>query len=353
MKEHGQQHPERRALNRLVRDGVGRRVDVNEKQRGGRRGPRRWLYFLGAARGGEAIVAGARRCGVKDDPETVKRAYMRGGLKGRHTLVRNDFLIRLMLDAATEEGVEVPLEECWGEACPTYPLYGAKVVRDEAGRELEGRDRDRAGYERILPDGRFEVRWTDAVGGRPVEGTFDLEVEIWTRTAAVVDKIDARAAMFLRLLEDREAGERAAWRREAREISFEPRWLADDAMKARRETLDDRLEKEEPFPYFAGLGERAVPVVFLFEGADTACGMRDRVLRTEMPRLRALRERLSPFRVDPERLFIFAGLDLLLPHGPACPGRTLGDVYASLGRTEESLFSVANHRAGLLRRRGG
>lgn len=74
--------PERRALNRLVDGGLARTVDVAVKQRGGRRGPREYLYFLSESRRGEAIIAAGKLLSVSD-AKKAKDAYMRGGLKGK------------------------------------------------------------------------------------------------------------------------------------------------------------------------------------------------------------------------------------------------------------------------------
>ena len=277
----------RRALERLARQGLARRVDVNQKQRGGRRGGVELLFYLSDARSGEAIIAGAMRNGIKD-PVKAKTNYTRGGLKGRHTKIRNDFLIRAILDAGRTPGVEVDRERVGGESHRGFPVLGAKVTHDKAGRKLSGFDLAKARYEELQPDGYLPVRFrADSPGGGSVECPFLVELELWTRTDVVAEKIDGYAAAWARMHGD-----------------------------AVRRWADKSGRSGVPRDYFVGLPPEVAPVVFLFETGAAARRMRDRLYAGEggpMDRYDAFAGRLADFGVYPGRLFLFCGMDDILP----------------------------------------
>lgn len=277
----------RRALDRLARQGLVRRVDINKKQRGGRRGGVELLFFLSDARSGEAIIAGAMRNGIKD-PVKAKANYMRGGLKGRHTKIRNDFLIRAILDAGRTPGAEVDRERVGGESHRGFPVLGAKVTRDKAGRKLSGFDLAKTGYEELNGDGYLPVRFrADSPGGGSVECPFLVELELWTRTDVVAEKIDGYAAAWARMHGDAVRG----WPEKSGKSGV-------------------------PKDFFVGLPTEVAPVVFLFETGAAARRMRDRLYAGEggaMDRYDALAKRLANFGVYVGRLFLFCGMDEILP----------------------------------------
>lgn len=294
--------PERRALTRLTESGLTRRVDVAVKQRGGRQGPREHLYFLTDARKGEAVVAAGELCGV-GDPSKAKSDYGRGGLKGRHAKLRNDLLIRLIYDAAAArargENVEVPLDECWAESCPDFPILGAKITHDEAGRRLDDFQRNKAGYEELVPDGRFRVEW-----GGGVSCTFDVELELGTRLEVVADKVDARAGAWLRHYEAQR--ERVQKQKQDREGNPYIR-LADD--------------------YFSGFGPHITPVIFVYTTERRARNMRARLLARYPERYAELDAQLAGHGISAGSLFLFASLDTLMPQGVEGSGCTLDESY--------------------------
>lgn len=322
----------RRALDRLARQGLARRVDVNKKQRGGRRGGVELLFYLSDARSGEAIIAGAMRNGIKD-PVKAKTNYMRGGLKGRHTKIRNDFLIRAILDAGRTPGVEVDRERVGGESHRGFPVLGAKVTRDKAGRKLSGFDLAKAGYEELQPDGYLPVRFrADSPGGGSVECPFLVELELWTRTDPVAEKIDGYAAAWARMHGDAVKG-----------------WAEERGRSG--------VHKDQ----FVGLPPGVVPILFLFETGAAARRMRDRLYPGEegaMDRYHAFASRLAHFGVYPGRLFLFCGMDDILPRlrysDPdlgelrETSGRVFDAVYAEFAKYLETPEGEDNERNALL-----
>ena len=322
----------RRALGRLARQGLARRVDINKKQRGGRRGGVELLFYLSDARSGEAIIAGAMRNGIKD-PVKAKANYMRGGLKGRHTKIRNDFLIRAILDAGRTPGVEVDRGRVGGESHGGFPVLGAKVTRDKAGRKLTGFDLAKAGYEELQPDGYLPVRFrADSPGGGSVECPFLVELELWTRTDLVAEKIDGYAAAWARMHGDAVRG-----------------WA------------EERGKSGVPKDFFVGLPPGVAPVVFLFETGAAARRMRDRLYAGEggpMDRYDAFAKRLADFGVYPGRLFLFCGMDDILPRlrysDPDLgelrenSGHVFDAVYAEFAKYLESPEREGNDRGATL-----
>ncbi len=302
----------RRALDRLARQGLARRVDVNKKQRGGRRGGVEHLYFLNDARGGEAIIAGALRNGIKD-PGRAKANYMRGGLKGRHTKIRNDFLIRAMLDAGRTPGAEVDRERVGGESHRGFPVLGAKVTRDRAGRKLSGFDLAKAGYEELQPDGYLPVRFrADSREAGYVECPFLVELELWTRTDVVAEKIDGYAAAWARM----HGAAVAEWPKKTG-------------------------SKRVPMDYFVGLPPGIAPVVFLFQTGMAARRMRDRLYAGEggpMDRYDAFTKRLADFGVYVGRLFLFGGMDEILPR-LRYSDPDLGELRETSGHVFDALYA--------------
>lgn len=297
----------RRPLNRLVAARMARRRDVVTEKRGegGALTSREHLYFLDDGRKGETLVAAARACGVKG-AKKVKTAYGRGGLPGPHTKVRNDFFVKLIEDAREANRrsgrtiVEVPLDEAWGQTCPAFPIHGAKITTDEAGRTLSGFDLARAGYEEIEPDMRFMTLWPEMGFSCP----FDVELEMGIRTREVIHKIDARAAANARMFSDRE-------RRRAKEAGHHG----------------------VPQGFWAGLPPGMVPVVFLFPTGRQARSMRDRVARAEegLERFDAFGEKIARVGgLSLGALFLFAGLDELGVYDEEPRGRTLVGTYATL-----------------------
>ena len=238
----------RNALARLKRDGLARRADVSLKITGGRRAVREYAHFLSDARKGEAIVRGARNCGIKSKTKATKD-YGRVGLPGNHTRVRNDIFIAMLLAAAAANErvgrvvVEVPLGDMWSESCPDFPLRGKKITTDEAGKKLTGFELQKAGYVQIHPDGRFKVRFPDflvSYHGRvekiALECVMDAELEMGTRPDEVMAKIDERAACYLRMLVHH---------------------------RARMDTRREAEGKQRHHPdVFVGLPEGLVPVLF-------------------------------------------------------------------------------------------
>ncbi len=306
----------RKALGRLKRDGLARRADVSLKLTGGRRGVREFAHFLSDGRKGESIVRGARNCGLKRKAK-AKTDYGRVGLPGNHTRVRNDVFIATILHAAAANErvgravVEVPLEDMWAESCPEFPLRGAKITTDEAGKKLTGHDLQRAGYVQIHPDGRFRVRFPGfriryggTVEESDLECTMDVELEMGTRPDAVLSKINERAACYLRLLTQHR-----------------------EAANKRREANGGQRHRSD---VYLGLPEGMVPVLFWFGSDTTAKNTRDRVRAAledgdeALSSLAELRDRpeLAPLKKRTEegseyfeggaevgRYFLFAGLD--------------------------------------------
>ena len=247
----------RKALGRLNRDGLARRADVGLKQRGGRRGNREFAYFLSDSRKGEAIVGGARMCGVKSRAK-AKADYGRVGLPANHTRVRNDLFIASIACAreinagAGRTVVDVPVDGVWGEACPDFPMRGAKIEHDEGGKRLSDYDLQRAGYVAIEPDGRFRVVWPGQGWlGADLGCTYDVELEMGTRPGDVMGKVNDRAACYSRLLD--------LHRRAANE-------------RLRRAKQPQHLPDE-----FVGLPEGLVPILFWMRSDTSAKNMRNRV----------------------------------------------------------------------------
>jgi len=251
----------RKALGRLKRDGLARRVDVSLKLRGGRRGPREFAHFLSDARKGEAIVRGARACGIKFKAK-AKKDYGRVGLPGHHTRRRNDFYLAMILRAreinaeAGKTVVDVPVDDVWGESCPDFPLRGAKITRDEGGKLLTGFELQKAGYVDIEPDGRFLAEWPgQGFAGADLSCTYDVELELWTRRYAVMGKMDERAESYSRLLQQHH-----------------------QAVNERRREVE-KLTSCDAQTFF-GLPEAFVPVLFHFKTDAVARNMRDRVFKS-------------------------------------------------------------------------
>ncbi len=318
----GRQPPDlnvwRKALGRLKRDGVARRADVSLKLTGGRRANREFAHFLSDARKGEAIVRGARNCGIKSRTK-AKNDYGRVGLPGNHARVRNDLFIALRLHAAAANGrvgrvvAEVPLEDMWAESCPEFPLRGAKITTDDGGRRLTGFEFQKAGYHALEPDGRFRVRFPAGGPNRTdLECTFDVELETGTRSGEVVSKIDERAGCYLRLLDLRRRSENE---------------------RRGRARLPGPLPDE-----FLGLPEGMVPLLFWLPSDASAKNMRDRVLaalaegdealssfnelreRPELVPLKKTREGVGYFEggADVGRYVLFGGAENVeaAPFGP-------------------------------------
>lgn len=323
-------NPERSAMNRLLASGLLRRIDVNEKQRGGRRGNKELLYFLSNSRANEAIITAAQLCGVGNSKKAGSD-YMRGGLKGRHTKVRNDYMIRLILDAQVS-GASVPIDEVWGESCPDYPLLGAPIEHDAAGRELDEFEKRKTGYEEVLPDGRFSVCWED------LSCVFDLELELNTEARVLAQKIDARAAALIRMYRDAEKLERAWWRQEIERLNAllrDPGLPPGDernALQYRASRLMDlqRSHKRGPLPYYAGLPQEIVPVLVLFPTERQARNARQRLLEAPPERYVEYWNYMAEHRIFIEGLFCFPGLDILLDNGIEEPSRTLDACYLPL-----------------------
>ena len=349
----------RKAMGRLKRDGLARRVDVALKQRGGRRGTREFAYFLSDARKAESIVRGARACGIKAKAK-AKNDYGHVGLPGNHTRVRNDLYIAMIVRArevnaqAGQTVVDVPVEDMWAESCPDFPLRGEKITRDEGGKKLTGFDLQKAGYVAIEPDGRFRSEWPrQGFAGADLSCTYDVELELGIRPDAVMEKMDERAACYWRLF------------------------------KTHRDRTVERLrEKTGQTPTeetFLGLPGGFVPVLFLFKTDATARNMRDRVLGAVREKDEALRSfedlQMRP-EIKPEprtredgrqylasdvfvgRYFLFAGLDRLSPESgdpfvpvfwPLMPYPM--DLAGAEGRV--SLEAVARERAENDRRKVG
>ncbi len=298
----------RRALNRLVEQGLLRRVDVNEKQRGGRRGTTEYLYFLSDVRGGEAVATAARRYGLKNARQAKDR-YMRGGLKGRHTRIKNDFAIRAVLDSERRDDVSLDREEVWGSAYRGFPLRGAKIETDAAGRKLSGLDLQRAGYEEVLPDAYLPFEWP-GVGLRcPIY----LELELWIRTETVADKIDAYAAAYARMYDDREK------------------------RFAKEHTANIVLKDQ-----FAGLPPEVAPVIFLYEQGATARRMRTRLFESGlMDRFDAFDDNVGRFGLEVGRLFLFCGLDEIVPR-VRYSDPVLGELRENDGHVFDAVYAAFN-----------
>ncbi len=311
----------RRALGRLKRDGLARTADVSLKQSGGRRGVREYAFYLSDSRKGEAIVRGARACGIKAKKKATE-CYGRVGLPGNHARVRNDIYIAMILQAAAVNervgrvAVEVPLDGMWAESCPEYPLRGEKITTDEAGKKLTGFELQKAGYVQIYPDGRFRARFPNnrmhyhgKVELHDLDCVYDVELETGTRSKAVMEKIDERAACYLRMLD-----------------------LHRQAAKERRRAKGEPAVRPD---VFVGLPEGLVPVLFWMQSDVTAKNMRDRVKAAleagdeALSSLAELRDRpeLQPTRKQMDsgekyweggaavgRYFLFAGIDRLQPH---------------------------------------
>ncbi len=325
----------RKALGRLKRDGLGRRVDVSLKQRGGRRGNREFAHYLSDSRKGEAIGRGARACGIKSKKK-AKTDYGRV-VPGQHTRRRNDFFISLIVRArainaeAGQTVVDVPVDGMWGESCPEFPLRGAKITRDEGGKLLTGFDLQRAGYENIEPDGRFRVAWPgQGFSGADLTCTYDVETELWSRPAEVMEKIDERAECYSRLFEQHHA-----------------------AVNERRKV--NKLASYDA-KTFLGLPNGFVPVLFVFKSEATARNVRAEVLRAvnegdpalasyvELQRRPEFKpqERVSPDGDEYKtgglilgRFFLFAGLDRMEQRDPFAP------VFHPLFKYPEHLDALA------------
>ncbi len=330
----------RRVARRLVSAGLVEARDVRARHRGGRvHGPsERWMT-LSSLRAGRAIVLGAEHAGVEDEAQArASWRRLQQPARAEHALMRNDYFL-LLTDASRRvnetvgcDAVRVPVEECWGESCPDFPLVGApRPAVDAAGKKLAADQRKfaRPSYEWLVPDGRFLIEWPER--GVP-ECLYDLEVETASRTGhgrrkkGAVPKIEARAGWQLRLFGEREREEKAALSRAMERMM--------GRVDARQTQYVARLaQRGTALDYFAGLGEEAaVPVIFVYPRAGQALRMRDRVREEleggRMPRTAELARRAGGEALE---MVAFCGYDELA----ATPGAALRRSYVALAEGEE------------------
>lgn len=300
----------RRALNRLVDSKVALVTDVRSKHRGKEQGHRENYYYIDKARGGQALLMGAFVAGVEDE-RVAKSNWKLHQLPARaeHANVRTDYLILLMQDALSENKrrgvpwVSVPLDEAYGESHPDFPLFGVRKETDPDGSPTG--QKGAKPIERIIPDARFIADW-NGVG----QQKYDLEVELWTRTRAVAQKLDKRAAWMQRLYDQRVA----EW--------VAPRladWKTSGAAGAPDSAaVESKRKTTVAAAPFVGLPpEAAIPVIFLFRSGDVARAMRDRLWEMVdggdplLRRYAAFKRRLLERKSALGRLILFAGWDEL------------------------------------------
>jgi hypothetical protein len=208
--------------------------------------------------------------------------------------------------------VDVPVEDMWSESCPEFPLRGTKITTDEGGRRLTGYDLQKAGYTAVEPDGRFRVVWPgQGFSGADIVCDYDIELELGTRPAPVMEKVDERAAAYSRMLDLHR--ESANGRRQRASKDAVPDWV------------------------FLGFPAGFVPALFVFRTDAVARNMRDVVASaydagderlSSLVRLRA-RPELPLQLIEDEhgeqyevggvlagRYFLFAGLDALESDDP-------------------------------------
>ena len=144
------------------------------------------FHFLSKANGSRGILLGGYEADIKqrDVLPGYKRFQLPQAVEHRHSL--NSYLLGLREAAADDPDVEVLLEGLWGESNPAFPLRGAVTKKS-----------DRALYEKIYPDGIFEVRFSEGLDCR-----YYLEFESRSRPSHVLEKLDAYAAHFQRLLKE-------------------------------------------------------------------------------------------------------------------------------------------------------
>ncbi len=352
-----------RALNRLVAAGVAKVADVRARYAGKKmRGSRERWFYLNRDAGGEALLMGAFAAEVEDE-KTAKTnwKFHQQPSRREHAHLRNEFFIRVVLDAEHENArrrqrfIEVPREEIFGESCPRYPLYGARINVDKAGVPKQVRRGGRPDYEEFIPDGRIEVGWRALLrGGYPdTVCAFDLEVEMRARTWKVFEKISKRAGWIHRLVSERErewvSGRMAAWKESNPRNTFKD----GDSFREAEKAEYQRLRANTPW---LGLPDAVAPVLFVYQRARMALAMRGRVAEAAargdagLRRYAALARKMgAKGNHDLGALFLFCGWDELRPgleefeeHDGEAPGgrrvvqvekghgRVFGKSYASL-----------------------
>lgn len=348
-----------RALRRLVGAGVAKVADVRSRYAGKKsRGSLEKWYYLDRT-GGEPLLMGAFAADV-EDAKTARDnwKYHQQPSRREHAHLRNEVFILSVLDAEHENArrgwrfVEIDREEIYGESCPEYPLYGARINVDKAGAPKPARPGGRGDYEWFIPDGRMEVGWRAKLAGEDREPdllcAFDFEVEMRARTKKVFEKIDKRAGWIHRLVSAREQAwvkpRMAAWKASRKADGKDP-----EGIDARREY--ERLRRVVPW---LGLPPEVAPVVFVYPTAKMALAMRGRVAEAaELGDARLRRYAALARKVDAQgghdlgSLFLFCGWDELRPEAEkeveyvdgkrtavvveAAHGSVFGKSYAPLG----------------------
>ncbi len=355
-----------RALNRLVGVGVAKVADVRPKYAGKKpRGSREKWYYLDKT-GGDPLLMGAFAADV-EDAKTARDnwKYHQQPSRREHAHLRNEVFILAILDAEWENirkgwrFVEIDWEEIFGESCPEYPLYGARIATDKAGEPKQVRQGGRGNYEELIPDGRLEIGWRAKLLGEDREpGTvcpFDFEVEMRARTKKVFEKINKRAGWIHRLITAREkpwvAARMAEWSK-----TYSAGLAGEQGRKVDERAEYKRLRASVPW---LGLPPEVVPVVFVYPTAKMALAMRKRVAEAakrgdeRLHRYATLARKMEALgEHDLGKLFLFCGWDELRPRvdteeervpgqipgqwetrvieGVADHGSVFGESYASL-----------------------
>lgn len=154
------------------------------------RGRPKDFHFLSKANGSRGVLLGGYEAGVRERAVLpgYKRFQLPATVEHRHAL--NEHLLGLREAAADDPDVEVPLEGLRGESHPGFPLLGEAATRSN-------RSNARTVYERIYPDGLFEVGFGEGLTCR-----YLLEYESRSRPSHVFGKLDSYGAHFSRLLDE-------------------------------------------------------------------------------------------------------------------------------------------------------
>ncbi len=332
-----------RALNRLVDVGVAKVADVRPKYAGKKlRGSREKWYYLDKT-GGDPLLMGAFAADV-EDAKTARDnwKYHQQPSRREHAHLRNEVFILSILDAEWENAkkgwrfIEIDREEIFGESCPEYPIYGARIAVDKAGEPRQVRQGGRGDYEELIPDGRLEIGWRAKLLSEDREpdlvSAFDFEVEMRARTKKVFEKISKRAGWVHRLITAREQawvkGRMAAWNEQNRGRGYSSASGRKDAEKEEYK----RLRANVPW---LGLPPEVVPVVFVYPTAKMALAMRKRVAEAakrgdeKLHRYATLARKMEALgEHDLGKLFLFCGWDELRPRvdteEEVVPGKTSG-----------------------------
>jgi hypothetical protein len=390
-------------MRRLIDNRVALERDVRARHRAGAQGNsvargREKFVYLSKGAGGDWILLGAVEAGVEDEVRAKANWKLhQQPARAEHALFRNDYYLRLLEAAGRinaregREVVRVPVGDLWGESHPAYPLRGARI---ELPPVPDGAFRPRPRYERVIPDGRFVVEWLEW----DVEWCeYDVEAETASRTGGyprgrggvskgAIPKIEARAGWMLRVLDARLARETkalatasqafeedyarrlAAAQREARERNHEtlragglpvplPERLPDKEVEEERRLLlkygqGGQLRQKE-VDWWVGLGEAAVPVVFLYPSAAQALRMRDRVaealLSGRMPRMRELGRRADAGdqQAGTGRTVLFCGYDDLARSPAAALARSYVPLLGARDGGRVTLYEAAEAAQGL------